>query len=131
MNEISLNKLPSLRDALEGGTFAGVLTMPDGTHVAVVLLPERPAQHLSWQDAIAWAEGIGAQLPDRQEQALLFANCRDALPEEWCWSRQEDEEEASYAWFCLFNYGYQNITLKSFEGSAVAVRLIPLATASA
>ncbi|MBI3103220.1 MAG: hypothetical protein HYY98_16960 [Burkholderiales bacterium] len=92
----------------------------------LVLLPARPERHLNWDDAMAWADGIGAQLPDRQEQALLFANCRDALSEEWCWSRQEDEEDASFAWGCHFGDGYQVNNHKSFEGSAVAVRRLPL-----
>lgn len=92
----------------------------------LVLLPARPEQRLSWQDAMAWAEGIGAQLPDRQEQALLFANCKPHLKPVWHWSCQEDEEDASYAWLCYFYYGDQFSTHKRFEGSAVAVRrLIP------
>lgn len=92
----------------------------------LVLLPERPAQRVTWQDAMAWAEGIGAQLPDRQEQALLFANCKPHLQPGWHWSCQEDEEDASYAWRCHFYYGGQYGDLKSFDGSAVAVRrLIP------
>ena len=92
----------------------------------LVLLPARPEQRLSWQDAMAWAEGIGAQLPDRQEQALLFANCKPHLQPGWHWSCQEDEEDASFAWDCGFHDGNQYVTHKSFEGSAVAVRrLIP------
>ncbi|MBI3103214.1 MAG: DUF1566 domain-containing protein [Burkholderiales bacterium] len=92
----------------------------------LVLLPARPERCLSWQDAMAWAEGIGAQLPDRQEQALLFANCKPHLQPGWHWSCQEDEEDASYAWVCLFISGDQYFSHKSCEGSAVAVRrLIP------
>lgn len=92
----------------------------------LVLLPDRPAQRVNWQDAMAWADGIGAQLPDRQEQALLFANCKPHLKSGLHWSCQEDEEDASYAWGCGFYYGYQYGNHKSFEGPAVAVRrLIP------
>ena len=88
----------------------------------LVLLPDRPAQRVNWQDAMAWADGIGAQLPDRQEQALLFANCKPHLQPGWHWSCQEDEEDASFAWTCYFNSGLQSGYRKSFEGSAVAVR---------
>lgn len=92
----------------------------------LVLLPARPEQRLSWQDAMAWADGIGAQLPGRQEQALLFANCKPHLQPGWHWSCQEDEEDASSAWICYFDGGIQCGTHKSFVGSAVAVRrLIP------
>lgn len=88
----------------------------------LVLLPDRPAQRMNWQDAMAWAESIGAQLPARQEQALLFANCKPHLQPGWHWSCQEDEEDASYAWVCNFGSGHQGYFRKSFEGSAVAVR---------
>ncbi len=92
----------------------------------LVLLPARPERRLSWKNAMAWAEGIGAQLPDRQEQALLYANCKPHLQPSWHWSCKEDEEDASYAWFCHFDFGGQHYGLKGFEGSAVAVRrLIP------
>lgn len=92
----------------------------------LVLLPARPERRLSWQNAMAWAEGIGAQLPDRQEQALLYANCKPHLQPGWHWSCKEDEEDASSAWYCYFYDGGQSDYLKSFEGWAVAVRrLIP------
>ncbi|MDP3228367.1 MAG: DUF1566 domain-containing protein [Acidovorax sp.] len=92
----------------------------------LILLPTRPEVRKNWDDAKAWASSVGGDLPSPQEQSLLFANCRDALPKAWCWSNKEYEEDASYAWFCLFDDGYQDDTHKSYEGSAVAVRrLIP------
>jgi len=88
----------------------------------LVLLPACPESRLNWNDAKAWAASINGQLPDRQEQALLFANCKPHLQPGWHWSCREDEEDASYAWCCLFYDGYQYYDHKSFEGSAVAVR---------
>ena len=90
----------------------------------LILLPARPDARKNWDDAKAWAASVGADLPSPQEQALLFANCRDALPTTWCWSNKEDEEDASYAWFCYFHYGYQYDYRKSFECTAVAVRRV-------
>ncbi len=92
----------------------------------LILLPARPAQRAPWQAQMDWAASVGGHLPDRQEQALLYANCKDALPPAWCWSSQEHEEDASFAWVCYFYTGYQGYFHKSDEGSAVAVRrLIP------
>ena len=33
--------LPALGQPLAGGAFAGITTLPDGSHVAVTLLPEQ------------------------------------------------------------------------------------------
>lgn len=93
----------------------------------LILLPARPDARKNWDDAMAWAASVSGDLPSQQEQSLLFANCRDALPKAWCWANKEHEEDASFAWGCHFNVGYQgNGTHKSYGGSAVAVRrLIP------
>ncbi|MBV7459818.1 MULTISPECIES: DUF1566 domain-containing protein [unclassified Acidovorax] len=92
----------------------------------LILLPTRPDVRKNWDDAKAWATSVGGDLPSPQEQALLFANCRDALPKTWCWSNKEHEEDASYAWDCYFYDGDQYYDRKSYGGSAVAVRrLIP------
>ncbi len=124
MNEISLDKLPPLGEPLAGGAFAGIVTQPDGAHVAVVLLPER-CRDLSHSAAAAWAREMGGQLPTRPIAALLFANAKHMpLPHRWHWCLET--EGASYAWICNILNGAQYGALKSFEGSAVAVRLIPV-----
>ena len=92
----------------------------------VILLPQRPDEDAPWKAQMDWAASVGGQLPDRQEQALLYANCKDALPHKWCWSSQEHEKDASCAWICYFYDGDQGYDHKSFDCSAVAVRrLIP------
>ena len=107
--------------------YAGTPLTPEGRPAHhLFLLDARPGQRMTWQQAKDWAASVGGELPTPQEQSLLFANCRDALPREWCWSSKEDEEDASYAWGCYFTTGYQGDTLKSYEGSAVAVRRLPL-----
>ncbi|BEP93253.1 hypothetical protein GmRootA79_16370 [Acidovorax sp. A79] len=92
----------------------------------LILLAARPDKRMNWQDAKAWATSVGGDLPSPQEQALLFANCRDALPKAWCWSNKTHEQDASYAWCCAFYDGHQDYGHKSYEGSAVAVRRLPL-----
>lgn len=88
----------------------------------LILLPARPDCRLNWQDAKAWAASVGGDLPNPQEQLLLLANCRDALPRGLCWSDKEYEGDASFAWLCNFLSGNRTFYLKSSEGSAVAVR---------
>ncbi len=121
---LSFATLPTLGADLEGGTFAGITTRKDGTHCAVILLPEK-ARDLTWKKAVAWATKQGGELPTRPVAALLFANVKDKLTPAWHWT--SDEYDASYAWSCGFNSG-QGFNLKSYEGGAVAVRLIPLTT---
>ena len=120
---VTLADLPAIGADLDGGTFAGLTTKPDGTHCAVVLLPDRSTD-LTWAKAMAWAKKAGGELPTRPVAALIFANIKDRPQSGWHWTNEE--LNASCAWLCVFHDGYQYGTLRSFEGSAVAVRLIPL-----
>ena len=120
---ISLANLPAIGADLEGGTFAGLTTKPDGTHYVVVLLPEAGTD-LTWTKAKSWAKKQGGELPSRPVAALLFANVKASLQPRWHWT--SDEYDASCAWGCNFLYGHQYNGHKSYEGSAVAVRQIPL-----
>jgi hypothetical protein len=121
MTKIKFNDLPALGQPFAGGTFAGITTQKDGTHMAVVLLPDQ-ASNVTWQSAMDWAKGLDAVLPTRPIAALLFANLQPSLRPEWRWT--SDEDDASYAWGCCFHGGDQSSGHKSFEGSAVAVRLV-------
>ena len=123
---MKLSQLPALREPLENGVFAGITTRPDGTHCAVVLLTHQPAGRLTWQAAMDWAASIEAELPSRPVAALLYANCKPLLAPRWHWTCEADEDAASCAWICGFSYGGQYFNHKSYGGSAVAVRLIPL-----
>lgn len=116
--------LPSAPIQLQPGErYAGVVLDEQGQFKHhLILLPQRPSKRLPWQDAMDWAEGIGGALPDRQEQALLFANCKPHLEAAWHWSCQQHDEDASSAWGCDFSNGSQSTSRKSSEGSAVAVR---------
>lgn len=122
--ETTLLQLPTASIELRPGErYAGPVLDAEGRiQHHLVLLPDWPEQRLNWKDAKAWAESLGAQLPTRQEQALLYANCKPHLKRTWHWSSEEHEEDASHAWGCRFSYGTQNYGPKSGEGSAVAVR---------
>lgn len=124
MKDTTTLSLPALGEPLDTGIFAGITTAKDGTHHAVVLLPGNGTK-LSWKNAMQWAKDQGGDLPTRPVVAMLFANVKSALPDSgWHWTNEA--HDASYAWNCLFTYGIQTTSLKSYEAGAVAVRLIPL-----
>ena len=120
---IKFSDLPALGADFEGGKFAGLTTQKDGTHAAVILIPHQ-AKKLTWKKAIAWAKKLKAELPSRPVASLLSANLKSDLRPQWHWT--SEELDASYAWICLFYYGDTHDGHKSYEGSAVAVRLIPV-----
>ena len=86
----------------------------------LVLMATRPESELNWQAAMDWAASFGGALPTRQEQALLYANCKPYLEARWHWSCET--EGLSHAWYCYFNYGNQHYGTRNAEGCAVAVR---------
>ena len=124
---VSFANLPALGAPLDGGIFVGVITQQDGTHSAITLLPDH-AEDLTWQAAKDWSAGLNAQLPTRPMAALIFANTQDRPQEGWHWTSEEVKDYASYAWNCYFGLGDQYNDRKSYEGSAVAVRLIHITT---
>jgi hypothetical protein len=123
---LKLTDLPKLGAALAAGIFAGLITKPDGTHHAVVLLADKPDQRLPWQHAMEWAAGLQAELPTRPVAAMLFANLKPQFEEAWHWTSDEDPDDGSYAWGQSFGFGGQDYYHESYEGRARAVRLIQL-----
>ena len=116
--------LPKIGSAFQGGIYAGLTTGKDGAPYTLILLADKPAKDLPWKKAMAWAKDLEADLPNRVEGALLFANLKDRLDPTWHWLNEE--HSASYAWVCYFTYGYQYYGHESDEGSAVAVRRLAL-----
>ena len=110
-----------------GERYAGAALDDDGrvTH-HVVLMSQRPDKRLGWKAAMAWAKDVGGDLPTRQEQSLLFANCKPHVKADWHWSNEEYADDNAYAWSCNFTNGHQHYDHQSYEGCAVAVRMIPL-----
>lgn len=107
-----------------GERYAGATLNADGSvQHHIVLLAARPDKDLDWDDAKAWAGEAGGELPTRQEQSLLFANCRDALPpQSWCWS--SEPHGARHAWGCSFTNGLRSCGYHSSECNAVAIRRV-------
>lgn len=121
---IAFSLLPPIGQPLEGGIFAGITTCADGTHVAVVLLTDKPSRDLNWKGATAWAETVGGQLPTRPVAALLFANLKAQFTADWHWTCEA--YGGSGAWMQTFYSGYQDTGTQKNENCARAVRMIPL-----
>lgn len=119
-----LHRLPAIEISLRPGErYAGAVISEFGNVMHhVVLMAERPTGKLNWQAAKDWAASVSGELPTRQEQALLYANCKPHLQPVWHWSCEENENNTSYAWGCGFHDGDQSLSHKSYEGSVVAVR---------
>ena len=106
-----------------GEHYAGVVLDAEGKVMHhLVLMAQKPNGKPNWKDAMDWAASAGGHLPTRQEQALLYANCKPHLQPGWHWSCESHEEDASFAWLCLFSLGDQYDLRKSYEFEAVAVR---------
>ncbi|MBA4343245.1 MAG: hypothetical protein C0423_14000 [Methylibium sp.] len=121
-----LHRIPEVDIELQPGEhYAGPVLDAEGKVLHhLVLMAARPSESMDWDDAMAWADEVGGSLPNRQEQALLFSNCKPHLKPAWHWSCQEHEENTSCAWRCTFSYGSQSDNHKSAEGAAVAVRRV-------
>jgi len=111
-----------------GEHYAGAVLDADGNHLHdLILLPKRHGKHLTWKAALDWAEEVGGALPTRQEQSLIFANCKMHLEGGCHWSCEEYEEyedKTFYAWGCNFRSGEQDRIHTSYELPAVAVRRV-------
>jgi hypothetical protein len=108
----------------EGERYIGAIVGADGKTTHIILLPGDI--EATWQQAVEWAASIGGALPDRVEQALLFATARDAFQPRAYWSCQEDEPESGWAWFQGFYDGGQRSSHKLNELRARAVRRLPI-----
>ena len=69
--------LPEAEIELQPGErYAGAVLGEEGQiKHHLVLLAATPDSRMSWNAAKAWAASVGGDLPTRQEQALLYANC--------------------------------------------------------
>ena len=102
-----------------GGIYAG-LTIHDDMAMALVLLPVE-AERVKWQDAGAWAEKAGGELPSRLDQLILYKNLKSEFKDSWYWSSEVHSGNADWAWVQGFGYGYQYGNLKGNELSLIHI----------
>ncbi|HEU4457778.1 MAG TPA: hypothetical protein VFR90_01485 [Methylibium sp.] len=126
LKAIPLHSLPALKQPFEGGTFCGVITLPDGTHAAIVLLNDRPeTAKMPWKQATAWAKRANGQLPPPAVAALLFTIAPTLFRREDYWT--DRAFDSMYSECVSFADGSHGKVGATGDLGAVAVRLIPLA----
>lgn len=92
----------------------------------LILIPQQPKTHLTWDEAIAWAASIGVELPTRKEATLLHTNLKLAFEPAWYWTGEQYAGSASSAWLQYFNDGTQYLSGKGYKGRARAIRRVPI-----
>jgi hypothetical protein len=105
---------------------AGIILGKEGRPSYYLILLPGEAENITWQKAVEWSDKQGgeylASLPDRREQALLYANLKEHFKPAWYWSCEQHASNASIAWDQDFGSGGQGYGSKSYEGRARAVR---------
>ncbi len=113
-------QIPPLADS---EIYVGAIGDKNGDFHHVILLPG-DSDAAPWKDQLEWAKSIGGDLPTRVEQALLFANCRDAFERDWYWSNEPSGDR--WAWCQYFGYGDQDTSRQDGQLRARAVRRLPI-----
>lgn len=112
----------NLPELAEGETYVATLfDAANGKGYHLILLPgdNDDATH---ESQLEWAKSIGGDLPNRIEQAMLWANHRDQFKKDWYWSNEIHHSESGWAWYQYFGYGGQNNIYRTTELRARAVR---------
>ena len=104
-----------------GEHYAGIIIGRDGVASHHLILLPGEADDLNWSEAKAWAAQSGGDLPNRREQSLLYANCKDQFAGEWYWSSEAHEDSRS-AWAQYFDDGHQGDVNAGLQFRARAVR---------
>jgi hypothetical protein len=120
-------KVPEAEIELKDGEhYAGIIVGKEGdASYHLVLLPCE-AESINWSDAKSWAAGVDGELPNRREQALLYANLKDQFQGEWYWSCEKHASVSDYAWGQDFDSGNQDYLNTSLKLRARAVRRLPI-----
>lgn len=108
-----------------GEIYAGAIIAPDGTGHHIILLPG-DHDDANWNASMEWAQSIGGDLPDRVEQALFYKHLPDQFQKDRYWSNTLHASYSDYAWFQVFNDGYQNLNDTDLKCRARAVRRVAI-----
>jgi len=119
------NKTITLPDLKSGETYAGLVIDDKGSLHHLILL-DGDADDAPHQEQLDWAKSIGGELPTRQEQALLYANCKAQFKADWYWSGETHASDSGYAWYQNFDNGLQSDLGVSGKLRARAVRRLSI-----
>jgi hypothetical protein len=106
----------------KGEVYVGAIVGPDGKGEHVILLAG-DKDMLTWSDAMKWAKKQGGDLPNRVEQALLFAH-HPALRGARYWSNTQTPT-TRWAW-CQTSTTATRLLRKGSKLRARAVRRVPI-----
>ena len=111
----------------EGEVYVGAIGDKNGDFHHVILLPG-DNDDATFEAQLDWAKSIGGDLPNRIEQAMLFANFRDQFKPDAYWSNTPDTDPgySGWAWFQDFGHGSQDGYHEGIELRARAVRRLPI-----
>jgi hypothetical protein len=115
----------TIPETAEGETYIGCIGDAAGNLHHVILLPG-DNDGASHEAQLEWAKSIGGDLPNRIEQAMLWANHRDQFKQDWYWSNEIHQSGSSWAWYQYFNHGTQDTDYCNYELRARAVRRLPI-----
>ena len=109
----------------EGETYIGAIGNKNGDVYHLILLPG-DNDDASWKNAMDWAKSIGGDLPNRIEQAMLYAQHKEEFKKDWYWSCEQHAANSGFAWFQGFLDGSQGYVSLDRELRARAVRRLPI-----
>jgi hypothetical protein len=91
----------------EGEVYVGAIGDKNGDFHHVILLPG-DNDYATFEAQLEWAKSIGGDLPNRIEQAMLFANFRDQFEKDAYWSNTPDTDPgySGWAWYQHFHHGF-------------------------
>jgi len=115
---------------IEGELYAGIAFRESTPYCHLWMLPDMAAPD-TWQRVLDWAKGLHpkmeTEVPDRFESALLYANLRDHVDQDyWHWTATPYAGDESYAWCQIFDTGGHYYGLKDGLNRARAVRRVPI-----
>ncbi len=113
-----------------GEEYAGLVIGKDGEPSHHLVLLPGELEKATWESAKEWADKQGgefaASLPNRREQALLYANLKEHFADAWYWSCEPYASVAGYAWGQYFDNGTQSSGHQDYQLRARAVRRLPI-----
>ena len=116
----------------QGGFYAGVVRGMNGQCDYHLILADPDKGDINWNDAVKWAKGLKIdghkdyELPERNEQAILYGNVPERFEKQAYWSAAPCAGDASFAWYQYFDNGLQGYTHKGYQLRARAVRRLPI-----
>lgn len=107
----------------DGEIYIGLIGDHRGQAYHLILLPGEndPAP---WAVQLEWARSIGGDLPNRVEQAMLWAWFREQFNRVIYWSGEQHNKKSGLAWFQHFYGGGQDDGYEFYEFRARAVRRV-------